>query len=616
VAIIGGVALALFAIVFFRLWYLQVLSGDKYLAEANANQIREIKIPAPRGEIVDRNGKPMVENRVSMAVKIAPNELPPEGSEARSRLFKNLSNVLGLDRDKMAKRVKEQFKLLPFSAATVEQDVKLPAVQYVLEHQDALPGITIERVFLRSYPETTIGAHLFGTVGEVNKEELESKDYEDVTAGDRVGKSGVEKEYDQYLRGVNGASRVQVDALGHYIKTGLPRPPTQGKTLKLAVDLTTQRIGQRALSTFAPTGKGAFVAMDIDTGEVMGLGSAPSFDPNTFARVFTQEQYDALTSEENGSPLVNRATTGLYPTGSTFKLITAVAGLESGVITAKTPVSDPGKIEIADQVFENAGEQPNGTITMDTALQVSSDVYFYILGARMNEAKQDGPLQQWASRFGIGRATGIDLPPEAAGLLPSPAWRNELFDEGLTDRPWSIGDNVQLSVGQGDLQANPLQMAVAYAAVGNGGTIVTPHLAQQVEGADGRVLQEIEFSPQRRIPLSPEHQQVILDGLNKAAMEPGGTSYGVFKDFPVPIAGKTGTAERPPHGDQSWYIALAPYPDPQYVVAVTIEDGGFGADAAAPAARQILASLPGLGVDKKEASKVVRDDDAGGGTIE
>ncbi|MEA2346257.1 MAG: penicillin-binding protein 2 [Thermoleophilaceae bacterium] len=605
VAIIGGVALALFAIVFFRLWYLQVLSGDKYLAQANANQIREIKIAAPRGEIVDRNGDPMVENRVSMAVKIAPNELPPKGSADRKQLFSNLSKVLDLDPGKMSHDVNQQFKLLPFSAATVKQDVDLNVVQYVLEHQDSLPGITIERVFLRSYPEGTTGAHLFGTVGEVNQEELDSKDYQDVTAGDRVGKSGVEQEYDKYLRGVNGASRVQVDAAGHYISTGAPKEPVQGKTLKLAIDLNTQRVGQRALSEFAPTGKGAFVVMDIRNGEILAMGSAPSFDPNQFSRVVTPKQYEALTSDENGAPLLNRATLGTYPTGSTFKLITATAALESGAITADATINDPGEITIGDQKFTNAGGEPNGTVNMVTALQVSSDVYFYALGARMNEAKVDGPLQQWAERYGIGRDTGIDLPPESPGLLPTPEWRNQLFKDGQTDRPWSIGDNVQLAVGQGDLQANPLQMAVAYAALANGGTVVTPHLAEQVEGADGRVLQEIEFPAQRQIPIAPATQATILDGLRKAATQPGGTSYDVFKDFPVPICGKTGTAERPPHGDQSWYIALAPCPGPQYVVAVTIEDGGFGAEAAAPAARQILAAIPTLGVGKKEQSKVV-----------
>ncbi len=480
----------------------------------------------------------------------------------------------------------------------------MPVVQYVLENAQDLPGVTIERVFLRSYPYETIGAHLFGTVGEVNQEELEAAENDDVTLGDRVGKSGVEREYDRYLRGRNGASRVQVDAGGAFRGAGGVKEPVQGRQLRLAVDLETQKVGQRALSAFAPTGKGGFVAMDVNDGEVLALGSAPSFDPNQFARIVEPKVYKELTDDENGSPLTNRATSGLYPAGSTFKLITAAAALESDLIEPNETIFDPGKIEIGEQVFTNAGSEPNGTVDLRQALQVSSDVYFYTLGARMNDATEDSALQQWSSRLGIGRPTGIDLPPEQTGLVPSPAWRNELFENGDTDRPWSIGDSVQLSVGQGDLQTNPLQMAVAYAAIANGGRIVTPHLGMQVEGTDGRVIQELDIPDQREVPISPETQETILGGLSDAATKPGGTSYDVFKDFEVPIAGKTGTAERAPNADQSWYIALAPYPDPQYVVAVTIEEGGFGAGAAAPAARQILAALFELG--KKEEAKVVR----------
>lgn len=467
--------------------------------------------------------------------------------------------------------------------------------------------MTIERVFLRSYPHETIGAHLFGTVGEVNQEELDAAENDDVTLGDRIGKSGVEREYDRYLRGQNGASRVQVDAGGAFRGAGGVEEPVQGRQLRLAVDLETQKVGQRALSAFAPTGKGGFVAMDVNDGEVLALGSVPSFDPNQFARIIEPQAYKQLTSDENGSPLTNRATSGLYPAGSTFKLITATAALESDLIEPSETIFDPGKIEIGEQVFTNAGSEPNGSVDLRQALQVSSDVYFYTLGARMNDATEDSALQQWSARLGVGRPTGIDLAgDEQVGLVPSPDYRNELFEDGNTDRPWSIGDSVQLSVGQGDLQTNPLQMAVAYAVIANGGRVVTPHLGMQVEGTDGRVIQEFDIPDQRQVSISPETQETILGGLSDAATKPGGTSYDVFKDFEVPVAGKTGTAERAPNADQSWYIALAPYPDPQYVVAVTIEEGGFGAEAAAPAARQILASLFELG--EKEESRIVRGD--------
>jgi penicillin-binding protein 2 len=318
------------------------------------------------------------------------------------------------------------------------------------------------------------------------------------------------------------------------------------------------------------------------------MGSTPTFDPAVYTKPrISPSLYRQLTSEETESPLTNRAIQGLYPTGSTFKLATATAALEEGLIGADTPVYDGGSIEVGGIEFGNAGGVSYGTITMRRALQVSSDVYFYKLGLE-SDATGDDPIQKWTSRLGIGAPTGIDLPSEFGGLIPTPEWRNELYRKGDTDRPWSAGDSVNLSVGQGDLQVTPLQLATAYATVANGGDVVTPHLGARVEDPTGRVVQEIAPGPRRRLDISGSTRRTILDGLRAAAMEPGGTSYGVFGGFPVQIAGKTGTAERPPHGDQSWYVAVAPYEDPEVVVAVTIERGGFGAETAAPAASEIL----------------------------
>jgi penicillin-binding protein 2 len=243
--------------------------------------------------------------------------------------------------------------------------------------------------------------------------------------------------------------------------------------------------------------------------------------------------------------------------------------------------------------FENAGGGPGfGTLTLPDALRVSSDVFFYKLGLKADAAK-DEPIQQAARELGLGSATGIDLPAEVQGLVPTPEWRNKLYKDGETDRPWSAGDSVNLAVGQGDLQADPLQMAVAYAAIGNGGDVLRPHLAEQVEDSSGRVVQEIRPAPRRHVDIDPSYQRAIMAGMHGGAQEPGGTSFKVFGNFPVDIAGKTGTAERGLQQDQSWYVALAPYPNPKYVVATTIEEGGFGADAAAPAARGILTALLG-----------------------
>jgi penicillin-binding protein 2 len=225
---------------------------------------------------------------------------------------------------------------------------------------------------------------------------------------------------------------------------------------------------------------------------------------------------------------------------------------------------------------------------MSDALKVSSDIYFYNLGLRAKASKGHGMIQDWARKYGLGEKTGIDLPAEVDGLIPTPAWRNRLYAEKLTDRPWSAGDNVNLAVGQGDLETDPLQMAVAYAALGNGGTVLRPHLGDDVESVTGKVLEEVRPGPRRQIHISPMTRNTIMTGLTRAAMEPGGTSYPVFGNFPFAVAGKTGTAQRPNQPDQSWYIVLAPAKNPQIVVAVTIERGGFGVNSAAPVAARIL----------------------------
>jgi penicillin-binding protein 2 len=589
IAVLGGLAFLMFSVIFFRLWYLQVLSGDRYVAEANDNRVRDIKVQAPRGQIVDREGRALVDNRTALAVKVTPAELPKAGP-AKDDLYGRLGDVLGRSARRIRNDVDEQLKAVPFSSATVKQDVELPVVQYLLEHGDDFPGVTVERVFLRRYPHDEIGAHLFGTVGEVTKEQLGEETYRGAEMGDRVGQSGVEGTYDRYLRGRNGATRVQVDAMGTLTGSLSTRQPRAGRQLRLAVDLDVQRTGQQALGYGR---RGAFVVMDVKSGEVRGLGSTPSFDPNLFTKSIKQSDYDRLSDPMNGSPLTNRAIQSVYPTGSTFKLITATAGLEGGLIDPSTPISDPGSLNVGGTVFKNAGGAVNGVIALPQALSVSSDVFFYKLGLEANGESDGLLIQRWARRLGVGRKSGIDLPGELPGLVPSPKWREKVNKQGIGDgRPWSAGDNINLSVGQGDLQSNPLQMAVAYAAVANGGRVVTPHLGKRIEDADGRVLQELPGRARRRVDIEPEHRSAILQGLRSAASAPGGTSADVFRGFPIPIAGKTGTAEkgmgRP---DQSWYIALAPYPNPRYVVAVTDEQGGFGAETAAPAARRILAAL-------------------------
>jgi penicillin-binding protein 2 len=585
IAVFGGLALALFAVLFFRLWFLQVLNSDKYLAEANNNRTREFRVSAPRGEILDRDGKILVANRTSLALQINPRKLPADERQRRAELAR-LADLIHTSPRHLRKTIHEQLLLAPSAPVTVRRDVGDYLVYYLQENQDRFPGVAVQRVFVRRYPHSTLAAHILGNVGEVSEEQLEERRFRGLQPGDEIGQDGIEDTYDRYLRGRPGLTRIQVDAFGQPTRNGrlVSQPPVPGDNLKLSIDSAVQEAGEAA---FAARGlPGGFVTMDVHTGEILGLGSFPTFDPSVFTKPLTQAQVDDLYRDPVAAPLTDRAIAGLYPTGSTFKLITALAALESGVITPGTPIYDGGSLTVGGQSFQNAGGASYGTLTLVPALQVSSDVFFYTLGLDMWDT---GQLQKWAHRLGIGRPSGLDLPGAVEGLLPTKQWRDKLAAEGLAEeRPWSAGDNIQLATGQGDLQTNPLQMAIAYATLANGGTVVTPHVGLEVDDAAGRVLREFAPKPRRHVKFKSESRDVILEGLHEAAQAPGGTSYAVFGGFPIPVAGKTGTAQRIGHEDQSWYIVLAPYPNPRIVTAVTIEEGGFGAESAAPAALQIL----------------------------
>ena len=585
VSILTGLAIAIFSVLFLRLWYVQILEGDKYLTQANDNRVREIRVQAPRGDILDRNGKILVANRTELAVQVRPEDLPPPGPKRREELNR-LSTVTGMTRQEIVKELEQGNRAAPGGPVIVKKGLGVDKVYYLRENRSSFPGVSVERVFTREYKQGATAAHLFGNVGEVTAEQLREPRYSGLRQGDTVGQSGIEYEYDRFLRGKAGTDRVQVDALGRPTGELRSKPAEAGDNVRLTIDSGLQAYAEGALGSFGLPG--AFVAMDVNDGSILAMGSTPTFDPAIFTRPITQRQYRSLTSEKTDAPLANRAIQGLYPTGSVFKMITGTAALEHKLISPNAIFNDTGVLKIDIQTLRNAGKAVYGPINMSDAFKVSSDIYFYSLGLNAKASKGHGQIQDWARRYGLGERTGIDLPAEVEGLIPTPAWRNRLYKERLTDRPWTAGDNINLSVGQGDLQANPLQMAIAYAALANGGKVLRPHLADQVESVTGEVLEEIRPAPRRQIQISEQTRSTIMDGLRRAAMEDGGTSYGVFGNFPFPVAGKTGTAERGVQPDQSWYVAVAPADNPQIVVAVTLERGGFGAATAAPVAARII----------------------------
>jgi len=607
VAILGGIGIVAFAAIFFRLWFLEVLSGEAYLKEANANRVREIKIQAPRGEILDRAGRVLVENKTVLSLQVRADELPHD-KQVRNKELKKLAGVANMSYDKVKQEIRQQTKELPANPVTLQQDVDKDLVYYLRERQDEFPGVTASQVYVREYPNGTLGAQLFGYVSEIGPDQLKEPAYEGLEPGDRIGATGLEAQYDPILRGRNGAIRVQVDASGKPSGRELSRiEPEAGDNLKLTLDKKVQATGESALASSGLPG--AFVAMNVRDGSILGMGSAPTFDPSVFTPPVKTDVIKNLTNDEE-NPLLDRAIQAGYPTGSTFKAVTGSAALEAGLVTPEHTFNDTGSFEYGDYTWRNAGEAANGVVDMVSALRVSSDVFFYDIGRMANDVYDETGqeiIQDWAKQLGFGALTGIDVPGEGAGLVPTPEWRDKLFKEASspdscggkqvlygvdgcyeTDRGWSVGDNMNLAVGQGDLQATPLQLATAYAAIGNGGEVVRPHLGMEAEDPSGAQTQAFEPAPRREVDLSGTTRSTIMEGLREAAMEPGGTSYPTFGGYPVDIAGKTGTAEKTNQEDQSWYAALAPADDPKFVVVFTIERGGFGAEAAAPAACQVL----------------------------
>jgi penicillin-binding protein 2 len=606
IAILSGLALIAFAAIFFRLWYLEILSGDEYLVQAQNNRVREITVQAPRGEILDRDGRVLVENRTALSLQVRPEQLPRRTS-ARNEVLRDLADVAGMPLTKIKRAIRKQTKELPANPVTLARDVPRKLVYYLREYSDRFPGVTAEEVSVREYPKGTLAAHVFGYVSEVNAEQLEQPRYEGLDPGDRIGATGVEAQYDSALRGRNGAIEVPVDALGRPRGRQISEtPPETGDNLVLTLDAKLQAAGEAAISQF---GKPAsFVVMNVRNGAILGIGSYPSFDPGIYTPPVSFSKIEALQQAE-GDPLFNKAIQSGYPTGSTFKLVTGTAGLEEGLISPTETISDSGVIDYGGREWTNAGKAAYGTLNMVDALRVSSDIFFYLLGI---DAENDGgeAIQKWAKLFGFGGLTGIDLPGEGKGFVPTPEWRNKLYEQaadpdscsgrtrdylgcGETDRPWSPGDMMNLAVGQGDLKATPLQLAVAYAAIANGGEVVRPHVAERVENPLGQTEEEFTPAPRRELDVSQETLATIREGLREAANDPGGTSADLFGDYPVQIAGKTGTAETP-QGDQSWYAAFAPFDKPQIVAVATIERGGFGAETAAPTVKEILNTALGL----------------------
>jgi penicillin-binding protein 2 len=622
VAILGAIALVVFAVLLLRLWSLQILSGTKYEAAALNNQLRTLRLEAPRGPILDRMGRTLVTNVGGTAVDVWPADLPKQGRYAE---MKQLAAVLNMPLRRVLARL-ELGKSDPLTPVTIQVAVHEPQVAYLAEHRREFPGVHTRLTYLRKYNGEALLAHVLGYTGEISPGQLRKLRKQGYAPGDTIGQAGVELAYDSYLRGQAEIDEVHVDARG--VRHGAPliaQKAQAGNAVRLTVDISLQRAAERACkygirlahddNHWLANGC-AIVAMNPNDGEVLAMASYPTFKPSVFVGRTSPKKLAPLlnpaVAKKDNYPGLDRAVSGLYPPGSTFKPVTALAAMEERLISPFQTIQCTPKFEVHGQVFKNWDPFADSPMTMPEALGASCDTYFYNLGYAFYALPPDRghPLQGWASRFGFGAPTGIDVGPEQSGLLPTPEWRQSTYTKKSdaccwqVDRLWKPGDSIQLAIGQKDLLVTPLQMTRFYSLIANGGYLVTPHLVRSIEepgSADqpGQVLQQFNPPVPKRVFDDASALAVVRDGLYRATHASYGTATSVFGNFPVPIAGKTGTAEKvvQPPGyahpilqDQSWWCGYGPAdkPKPDLAVCVLIENGGHGGTAAAPAALQVF----------------------------
>lgn len=570
---------AIFFVLLIRLWHLQILSADDYRSMSEDNRLRFVPVAASRGAIMDRNGAVMVSNQPSFSLAVIPQEV-----KDKELLLTQLASLLSLDRDELAERWEKGRGKAKYFPVVLASNITRDQVEIVEENRLRLPGVEIEMKPVREYTNGVLASHLLGYIGEISEDELDRKDNEEYNPGDYIGKNGVERAWEKVLHGSDGGRQLEVDARGRVLRTVSESYPTVGNSVVLTIDATVQKSAEDAFGQQA----GAAVAMDVNSGEVLAFVSNPDFDPALFSAKIPADKWKEYL-EDKRRPLENKALTGQYPPGSTFKIITALAGLESGLVNESTSVSCTGAYRMGKTTFKCWNKHGHGTTNLKKSLRESCDVYYYRLGERLGVDR----IAEMAKRFKLGAPLGIDLNHEKAGLIPTMAWKQKRFG-----KPWIPGETIPVSIGQGYVLMTPIQLASMIATVANEGTVYRPRLVKRIVDADGKTIRE--FAPERLggIGVSANSIRLVKQGLFAVVNEPGGTG-GAARIGSIKVAGKTGTSQVVKLGgsknaslyqyrDHALFVAFAPYDKPEIAVAVVVEHGMHGGSAAAPIAGRIL----------------------------
>ena len=691
-AILTALAMALVAVLVLRLWSLQVLDVQSYRAQASLNGLRSIGVPAPRGQILDVNGRVLVGSRPSNSVAIDPTRFPslleacgrdvagppdvrPADGRARAvsaavqraqalprarrsaRLAEiqrqitggevvrawagctsaypqiaQLARVIGVPLAQIEDDIHTASIKAPFDSIVIAKDVSRDVLFYLKERAGSYAGVRIVEGTARSYRQAKgvkggvypLAPHLWGELGEISAEEIQDQvTYRNARPGDIVGQRGVERAFDRYLRGVSGSLQRRVDAYGDPVGPIVrSRAAKAGDNIRLTIDASIQTAAENALREAIAYAKahghktadgGAIIAMDPRTGAIRAMASYPGFDPAVLAGPKGTAYWNRLVHDDVHSPLLDRATAGLYPAGSTYKPVTAFAAAAAGLVRPDSLIQCTPSVTIDGQTYRNFESGVNQPMNLAQAVTASCDTYFYELGKRLyDKTPRDGafePQPIWARRLGFGERTGLDIGGEEAGLVPDFGYKRRRFGDDRVHNRWTSGDAVLQSIGQGDLQVTPLQIARLYALIANGGTLVSPHVGAGVYGQDGTLRERLEPPPATKVQLDPYVLASLRQGLLGVTQSTDGTAYAAFRGFPVQVAGKTGTAEKLGKRDFAWFAGYAPADHPKLVVVCIIEQGGFGGETAAPAVRQVLAKA--FGIDEATIGQVSAAESAG-----